>query len=51
MTDFLQIAADFLKGLFTFDQSHPLLITQFYFRAFFAIEFALFALFKNKLLL
>jgi alginate O-acetyltransferase complex protein AlgI len=51
MTDFLQIAADFLKGLFTFDQSHPLLFTQFYFWAFFAIVFALFALFKNKLLL
>jgi len=51
MTDFLHIAADFLKGLFTFDQSHPLLFTQFYFWAFFAIVFALFALFKNKLLL
>lgn len=46
-----EIVFDFLKSLFAFDKAHPLLFTQFYFWAFFAIVFALFCLFKNKTLL
>jgi D-alanyl-lipoteichoic acid acyltransferase DltB (MBOAT superfamily) len=46
-----EIALDFLKNLFSFDKAHPLLFTQFYFWAFFAIVFAFFCLFKNKCLL
>ena len=37
--------------MFSFDKAHPLLFTQFYFWAFFAIVFAVFCLFKNKCLL
>lgn len=37
--------------LFLFDRTHPLLFTQFYFWAFFAIVFAFFALFRNRILL
>ena len=41
----------FLKNIFSFDEEYPLLFTQFYFWAFFAIVFAFFALLKNKTLL
>jgi D-alanyl-lipoteichoic acid acyltransferase DltB (MBOAT superfamily) len=37
--------------LFSFDKAHPLLFTQFYFWAFFAIVFAFFTMFRNKPLL
>ena len=42
---------DFLKTVFAFDANSPLLFTQFYFWAFFAIVFAGFALLQNKILL
>ena len=42
---------DFLKNLFSFDQAHPLLFTQFYFWAFFALVFAGFSLIHSKPLL
>ncbi len=51
MTNFSDIALDFLRNLFSFDEAHPLLFTQFYFWAFFAIVFAFFCLLKNKCLL
>lgn len=51
MTDLWAIVSDFFSKLLSFDSSHPLLFTQFYFWAFFAIVFAFFTLFKNKLLL
>ena len=41
----------FFKNIFSFDEAYPLLFTQFYFWAFFAIVFAFFALLKNKTLL
>jgi D-alanyl-lipoteichoic acid acyltransferase DltB (MBOAT superfamily) len=40
-----------MKNLFTFDANSPLLFTQFYFWAFFALVFAGFALLQKKLLL
>ena len=46
-----EIALDFLKRVFLFDKAHPLLFTQFYFWAFFAIVFAFFCMFRNKCLL
>ena len=51
MENLSQIALDFLTHLFSFDKANPLLFTQFYFWAFFAIVFALFCLVKNKCLL
>ena len=45
------IISDFLQSLFSFDQAHPLLFTQFYFWAFFALVFALFSLIHSKPLL
>lgn len=51
MLTFSEIALDFLQKLFSFDKAHPLLFTQFYFWAFFAIVFAVFCLVKNKCLL
>ena len=45
------IIRDFLVNLFSFDQAHPLLFTQFYFWAFFALVFAVFSLFHSKTLL
>ncbi|MBR4775268.1 MAG: MBOAT family protein [Bacteroidales bacterium] len=42
---------DFLGNLFAFDQAHPLLFTQFYFWAFFALVFAVFSCFHSKVLL
>ncbi len=46
-----EIISDFFVRLFAFDEAHPLLFTQFYFWAFFAIVFAVFSLLKNKILL
>ena len=43
--------SQFLINLFSFDETHPLLFTQFNFWAFFAIVFALFALLHRKRLL
>ena len=51
MENLSNIALDFLHNLFSFDKAHPLLFTQFYFWAFFAIVFAIFCIFKNKTLL
>ncbi len=48
---FWNVVLDFLKNLFSFDQAHPLLFTQFYFWAFFAIVLAFFSLVKSKVLL
>ena len=51
MNGLAQIAADFLHNLLSFDQAHPLLFTQFYFWAFFALVFAGFSLLHSKTLL
>ena len=51
MTNLADIALEFVHNLFSFDKAHPLLFTQFYFWAFFAIVFAFFCLIKNKCLL
>ena len=51
MLSFTDIALDFLQKLFSFDKAHPLLFTQFYFWAFFAIVFAILSLVKNRTLL
>lgn len=48
---FWDVIAEFFKALFSFDQAHPLLFTQFYFWAFFALVFAAFSLFHSKILL
>ena len=45
------IIRDFFVSLLSFDQAHPLLFTQFYFWAFFALVFAVFSLFHSKVLL
>ena len=45
------IATEFFTNLFSFDKAHPLLFTQFYFWAFFALVFAVFCVFRNKCLL
>ena len=45
------IIRDFALSLVSFDQAHPLLFTQFYFWAFFALVFAAFSLFHSKVLL
>jgi len=42
---------EFLKNVFSFDENSPLLFTQFYFWAFFALVYAVFALLKSKRLL
>lgn len=42
---------NYLKTVFSFDPASPLLFTQFQFWAFFAIVFAVFALFRNRRLL
>ena len=42
---------DFVRNLFSFDQAHPLLFTQFYFWAFFAIVMAFLCVFRSKVLL
>ncbi len=51
MMSFSDIVLDFFQKLFSFDKAHPLLFTQFYFWAFFALVFAVFSLVKNKCLL
>ena len=45
------VVMDFLGGLFSFDQAHPLLFTQFYFWVFFAIVLAFLSLFRKKTLM
>ena len=45
------VILQFFKDLFSFDQAHPLLFTQFYFWAFFALVFAVFSLLHSKVLL
>ena len=47
----LTILWEYLKTVFSFDPESPLLFTQFQFWAFFAIVFAVFALFRNRRLL
>ncbi len=51
MTGLWDVIRNFLGNLFAFDQAHPLLFTQFYFWAFFALVFALFSLVHSKPLL
>ena len=51
MENLLDIVSEFFLNLFSFDKAHPLLFTQFYFWAFFAIVFSFFCIFKNKCLL
>ena len=51
MTEIWEVIRDYLAGVFAFDQAHPLLFTQFYFWAFFALVFAVFTLFHSKPLL
>ena len=51
MENLIDIAKGFFLNLFSFDKAHPLLFTQFYFWAFFAIVFAVFCIFRNKCLL
>ena len=48
---FWDLILNYLHGLFSFDSAHPLLFTQFYFWAFFAVVFAGFSLFHSKTLL
>ena len=48
MTTLGDIIRDFLHALFSFDSAHPLLFTQFYFWAFFALVFAGFSLIHSK---
>ena len=51
MNSLWDIIRDFFVSLLSFDQAHPLLFTQFYFWAFFALVFAVFSLFHSKVLL
>ena len=51
MDGLTEVLTQFMKDLFSFDQAHPLLFTQFYFWAFFAIVLAFLSFFKNKVLL
>ena len=44
----VDIIREFLQALFSFDSAHPLLFTQFYFWAFFALVFAGFSLIHSK---
>ena len=46
-----EVSLQFVKDLFSFDQAHPLLFTQFYFWAFFAIVLAFLSFFRNKVLM
>ena len=46
-----EVSLDFIRNLFAFDQAHPLLFTQFYFWAFFAIVMAFLCIFRSKVLL
>lgn len=47
----MELILSFLAKTFAFDPNSPLLFTQFYFWAFFAIVFAIFTVFKSKRLL
>ena len=47
----MDLIISFLTKTFAFDENSPLLFTQFYFWAFFAIVFAVFSLFHSKRLL
>lgn len=47
----LSTLLNFIKDVFAFDENSPLLFTQFYFWAFFALVFAVFSLIKSKRLL
>lgn len=49
--EWLELILQFFRDLFSFNEESPLLFTQFYFWAFFALVYALFALFKSKRLL
>ncbi len=51
MNSLSDILLDFISKLFSFDENSPLLFTQFYFWAFFAIVFAFFCFLRNKCLL
>ena len=51
MNQLWPVIREYLVSLFSFDQAHPLLFTQFYFWAFFALVFALFSLCHSKPLL
>ena len=51
MAGLREVSLQFLRDLFAFDQAHPLLFTQFYFWAFFAIVLAFLSFFRNKILL
>ena len=47
----IELVKQFFINIFSFDERYPLLFTQFYFWAFFAVVFAGFCLFKSKRLL
>ena len=51
MVGLKDVLLDFVRNLFSFDQAHPLLFTQFYFWAFFAIVMAFLCVFRSKVLL
>lgn len=51
MSDLGTVVLDFVKNLFAFDQAHPLLFTQFYFWAFFAIVLAFLSMMKNRIMM
>lgn len=51
MIDLKDIIIEQAINIFAFDQARPLLFTQFYFWAFFAVIFAVFCCLKNKVLL
>ena len=51
MTAAWSVIRDFFVNLFSFDQAHPLLFTQFYFWAFFALVLAVFSLVHSRVLL
>ena len=51
MAGLREVSLRFLRDLFAFDQAHPLLFTQFYFWAFFALVLVFLCLFKNKVLM
>ena len=51
MQEQISTLVHFLQHVFAFDASSPLLFTQFYFWAFFALVFAVFSLVKNRRLL
>lgn len=47
----IEPVTSYLRGIFSFDSGSPLLFTQFYFWAFFAVIFAFFTLVKSRRLL